>query len=135
MEYKKHVDKTHIGGELPYFVRSDVTVMIWLTNPSEYEGGHFSLEDSTAHTRYKLNSGDAVIYPSNIPNAIEPVTSGENLIISTWIQSHISDPIDREILFDLETVSQRLYKSEGKTNLHDILFKAFQNLLRQKVGF
>ena len=59
-----------------------VTASLMLND--DYEGGEFAFFDR--ELKYKLNKGDAIIFPSNFmyPHEIMPVTSGKRYAIITW---------------------------------------------------
>ena len=72
---------------------------------ASYEGGalHVRLGDSSL--RFKLQPGEAIIYPSDTFHEVEPVTKGERLVAITFIESQVSDPFRRNLLFDLNEVA------------------------------
>ncbi|MEA3067637.1 MAG: PKHD-type hydroxylase, partial [Sphingomonadales bacterium] len=49
--------------------------------------------------------GYAILYPSDTLHQVDPVTSGERLVAITFIQSRISDPFRRNLLFNLNEVA------------------------------
>jgi PKHD-type hydroxylase len=63
---------------------------------------------------------------------VEEVTRGERNVALLWVQSHVRDPAQREMLFDLDTVRRRLFEAaQGqKTPEFDLLSKTHANLLR-----
>lgn len=86
-------------------LRSDLSCTIFLNDPSNYEGGalHVRLGDSSL--RFKLQPGEAILYPSDTFHEVEKVISGERLVAITFIQSQIKDPFRRTLLFDLNEVA------------------------------
>jgi PKHD-type hydroxylase len=104
MHYGAHTDVAFLqvpGGAL----RSDLSCTIFLNEPEDYDGGalHVMLGDSSL--RFKLKPGEAVIYPSDTLHEVEPVTRGERLVAITFMQSRISDPFRRNLLFNLNEVA------------------------------
>jgi len=73
--------------------------------------GPFALPDwapqrlADASIRFKLQPGQAIVYPSDTLHEVEPVTSGERLVAITFIQSRVKDPFQRNMLFDLNEVA------------------------------
>ena len=104
MKYGFHTDSAYIrmpGGEL----RSDLSCTIFLNDPESYEGGALHIRHGDADVRFKLKSGEAIVYPSDTLHEVEPVTKGERLVAITFIQSRIPDPFRRNLLFDLNEVA------------------------------
>src|SRR5438270_7193721 len=104
MKYGLHTDSAYIrmpGGEL----RSDLSCTIFLNDPESYEGGALHILLGDADIRFKLRAGEAIIYPSDTFHEVEPVTKGERLVAITFIQSRISDPFRRNVLFNLNEVA------------------------------
>jgi PKHD-type hydroxylase len=104
MRYGAHSDSAFIqlpGGGL----RSDLSCTIFLNEPDSYEGGSLHIELGDADIQFKLPPGHAIIYPSDTLHQVDPVTSGERLVAITFIQSRISDPFRRNLLFNLNEVA------------------------------
>lgn len=104
MKYGLHTDSAFIrmpGGEL----RSDLSCTIFLSDPTDYEGGSLHIRYGDSDLRFKQRAGEAVIYPSDTLHEVEPVTSGERLVAITFIQSRIPDPFRRNLLYDLNEVA------------------------------
>jgi PKHD-type hydroxylase len=104
MHYGAHADSAFIqlpGGAL----RSDLSCTIFLNEPESYEGGALHIELGDAELQFKLPPGFAVIYPSDTLHQVDPVTKGERLVAITFIQSRISDPFRRNVLFNLNEVA------------------------------
>ena len=128
MSYGRHVDNALMkaGG----FLRSDISFTIFLNGPDAYEGGELVIEGADSETPYKLAAGSAIIYPSTSLHRVDPVVSGERLVVVGWVQSLIRCTEKREILFDLVTTQRSLFAKEGKTDEFDLLSKSVANLLR-----
>jgi PKHD-type hydroxylase len=102
--YGAHADAAFINlGN--YLLRSDLSCTIFLNDPTSYEGGTLRIRIGDSDLRFKLNSGEAIIYPSDTFHEVEKVTSGERLVAITFIQSQIKDPFLRNLLFDLNEVA------------------------------
>jgi PKHD-type hydroxylase len=104
MKYGAHTDSAYIrmpGGEL----RSDLSCTIFLNDPENYEGGSLHIQLGDGDLRFKLKSGEAIVYPSDTLHEVEPVTKGERLVAITFIQSKIPDPFRRNLLFNLNEVA------------------------------
>lgn len=104
MKYGAHTDAAFL--QLPnLMLRSDLSCTIFLNEPDSYEGGALHVQLGDAHIRFKLNPGEAIIYPSDTLHEVEPVTKGERLVAITFMQSRIPDPFRRNLLFNLNEVA------------------------------
>lgn len=124
--YGSHVDDALMGG-----VRTDVSFTIFLADPDSYQGGELVMETAAGEMAFKLPAGAAIFYPSTTLHRVEPVTGGQRMAAVGWIRSYVRDPADRELLFDLDTARQSLFKAQGKTAEFDLLSKCLSNLLRK----
>lgn len=128
MCYGLHVDNALMGD-----VRIDLSLTLFLSDPSDYDGGELVLESSIGTREVKLPAGSAVLYPTAALHQVALVTRGQRLAAVTWVRSLVRDPAAREILFDLETAHHRLAEQLGRTSETDLLGKTFSNLLRRWV--
>src|SRR5215213_8446130 len=88
-----------------YMIRSDLSCTIFLNDPNSYEGGALVVRLGDGTLKFKLNAGEAIIYPSDTFHQVEQVTKGERLVAITFIQSKIADPFRRNLMFDLNEVA------------------------------
>jgi len=104
MKYGLHTDVAYM--QLPNGgLRSDLSCTIFLNEPDSYEGGALHIRLSDADLRFKLEPGEAIIYPSDTLHEVEPVTKGERLVAITFIQSRVQDPFRRNLLYNLNEVA------------------------------
>jgi PKHD-type hydroxylase len=104
MKYGGHADAAFI--QLPgASIRSDLSCTIFLNDPAEYDGGELHVRLGDADLKFKLQPGEAIIYPSDSLHQVIPVTKGERLVAITFIQSRIQDPFRRNLLFELNEVA------------------------------
>jgi PKHD-type hydroxylase len=132
MAYGVHTDDALMKTQ-HQLMRSDVSLTLFLNSPEVYEGGELMIDSTQGEQPYKLDAGAMIVYPSSTLHWVEPVTSGVRLAAVSWVQSLIRDPQEREMLFDLDTVRQALFKQQGKTREFDLLSKTHANLLRKWV--
>lgn len=126
--YLKHSDSAFMGTPE---MRTDLSVTVFLSDPSEYEGGELTLEYSSGETRkIKEKKGTLVCYPSGVLHYVTPVTRGARLAAITWIQSFIRSPQQRDLLTSLVTLSNRIKAAEGITDTYTELVSIQSNLLR-----
>jgi PKHD-type hydroxylase len=92
----------------PHRVRTDLSMTIFLSDPSEYDGGELVVAGPVGHATVKLPAGSAVLYSGDTLHEVRPVTRGERIASFFWIQSMVRDPSERRILNDLDLAIQRL---------------------------
>jgi PKHD-type hydroxylase len=103
MKYGPHVDAAYLPlGAQP--LRSDVSCTIFISTPQDYEGGDLVAHVGTEIVRIKGAAGSAVLYPSTTVHQVVPVSAGERLVIITFIESQIPDPLQRDLLYSLGEV-------------------------------
>ena len=103
MSYGAHVDSAFFpGGQMP--MRSDVSCTIFINDPATYQGGDLVIYVGSEDVRVKGKAGQAVFYPSTTVHTVTPVTSGERLVMITFIESQIADQLQREVLYTLNEV-------------------------------
>ena len=59
MKYGRHIDNAYMSSG-----RADLSFTIFLTKKNLYEGGELLIENLTSENKFKLNSGEILIYPS-----------------------------------------------------------------------
>lgn len=129
MEYGYHIDNALMGNELP--IRSDVSLTLFLSDPSTYIGGELVIDTSLGEQSFKLKAGSMIVYPSSTLHRVAPVIEGIRYAAVTWVQSFVRDASEREILFDLDTAQQVMFEKSGKTPEFDLVSKSLANLLRK----
>ena len=100
--FGNHIDNAIRGKAHPEWVRTDLSMTLFLTEPHEYEGGELVMEDSFGTQRIKLAAGDMILYPSSSVHRVEAVTSGSRICMFTWLESMVRSTEQRRILFDLD---------------------------------
>lgn len=79
--YKSHVDP-HIW-ELPH--NRKLSLVMQLSDPSEYEGGELLLHNSCNPIAIKKEKGMIVSFPSYTLHEVTPVTKGERYSLVAWV--------------------------------------------------
>jgi PKHD-type hydroxylase len=103
MAYGAHIDSAFLpGGQQP--LRSDVSCTIFISDPATYQGGELVVYLGSEIVRIKGNAGQAVFYPSTAVHQVSPVTSGERLVMITFVESQIPDQMRRHLLYTLGEV-------------------------------
>ena len=96
MEYPDHIDVAIMSG-----VRTDLAVTLFLSEKDEYDGGDLVVDTGYGVRTYRLDAGDAVVYPASMVHRVDMVTRGTRLVAALWVQSLVRNPIQRQILYDL----------------------------------
>jgi len=103
MKYGAHIDAAYLPvGAQP--LRSDVSCTMFVSSPDDYQGGELIAHMGSEMVRVKGNAGSAVFYPSTTLHQVVPVSSGERLVIITFIESQIPDQLQRDMLYALGEV-------------------------------
>jgi PKHD-type hydroxylase len=102
-KYGAHVDAAFmaVGGQS---LRSDVSCTMFVSNPGDYEGGELVANIGSEVLKVKGKAGSAIFYPSTTVHQVVPVTSGERVVLITFIESQIRDQLQRDILYSLNEV-------------------------------
>lgn len=111
--------------------RADISMTIFLNEPEEYEGGELVLDFGETEQKIKLPAGDAFIYPTTYLHRAAPVSSGVWFVAVGWIQSHVPDERQRDILVQLTSVKESLESNPERSDEAETLRFALFNLIRQ----
>lgn len=103
MKYGLHTDAAFLP-VAPEPLRSDVSCTLFINGPADYQGGELLIHLGTQGVSIKGAAGSAVFYPSTTLHQVAPVTSGERLVMITFIESQIPDQLQRELLYTLGEV-------------------------------
>ncbi len=126
MKYGRHIDNVYMSTG-----RADLSFTIFLNSKDNYEGGNLSIESFNSEEKFKLDSGEIIIYPSTYFHEVEEVLRGERLVFLGWIESYIKSIEEREYLFDLDAAARSLLAKYGRSDEVDLIFKSYSNLLRR----
>ncbi|MGH8125972.1 MAG: Fe2+-dependent dioxygenase [Rhodanobacteraceae bacterium] len=131
MEYGPHVDAPLMGSQ-GKFLRTDIALTLFLSSPDSYVGGELVTDSGggIGH-KFKEKAGSAITYPANTLHHVAPVTQGTRDDAILWVQSLVRDPLERELLWDLEQAEQDIYRREGRNAAFDAINRAHKNLLRR----
>ena len=134
--YGLHVDGAVMSlpghqGQATQSMRSDISCTVFLSDPSSYVGGELVIADTYGEHSVKLPAGDAIIYPSSSLHKVTPVTQGRRISAFFWLQSTVRYPHQRQMLFELDQVIQRLHTQPGMENEAVHLACVYHNLLRE----
>ena len=104
MTYGAHADTSHMrfGNEVH---RSDLSATVWLSPPTNYDGGELVVHLGTKPVVIKGEPGSVIIYPSTQLHEVTPVRRGQRLVSITFIESMIPDEFRRTQLYELSEVA------------------------------
>jgi PKHD-type hydroxylase len=112
-------------------IRTDLSMTVFFSDPSDYEGGELVIETLYGSQEVKLPAGHMVLYPSTSLHQVMPVTRGERISSFFWLQSMIRDEAHRTMLFDLDQTIQQMSAGTGADNPHAVkLTGIYHNLIR-----
>lgn len=119
----------HIPGS-GFRMRCDISAVVFLSNPDEYEGGELVIEDNYGLHKVKLPAGHMIIYPASAVNYVNAVKSGERKTANFWIESMIQSDAQRTLLFDLDSTIRGLNSDAANAQSVKHLAGTYHNLLR-----
>ncbi len=125
MRYGRHIDNPYMSSG-----RADLSFTIFLSEKSQYKGGELLIENINSESKFKLDSGGIIIYPSTYLHSVEEVMDGERIVCIGWIESYVKSIEEREYLFDLDAGARSLLAKHGRSDELDLIFKSYSNLLR-----
>jgi len=125
MKYGRHIDNAYMSSG-----RADLSFTIFLSSKDNYEGGELLIESFNTEEKFKLNSGEIIIYPSTYLHSVAEVLNGERIVCVGWIESYVKSIEEREYLFDLDAGARSLLAKHGRSDDLDLIFKSYSNLLR-----
>ena len=112
-------------------IRTDLSATLFLSEPTEYEGGELLVEDTYGLHTVKLPAGHMILYPATSLHRVQPIESGVRVASFFWVQSMIRDDGQRTLLFDLDTAIQRLNQDSSDHPSAVQLTGIYHNLLRR----
>ena len=130
MHYKAHMDAALMGGANRQPMRADVSFTVFLSDPSEYEGGELVIRTPLGEIRAKDAAGNAVVYPANMLHEVVPVTSGSRVAAIGWVQSLLRHGYQRELFVDLEQLRQDIAREHPDSPYQERVDRIKENLMR-----
>jgi PKHD-type hydroxylase len=125
----------HVDGAIRFTeggvrIRSDLSCTIFLTEPSEYDGGELVMLGNDGGQSVKLAAGLAVLYPASSVHEVRPVTRGTRLACFFWIESMVRSHEQRRLLLELDDALTGLRSRHGDDADTVALAGTYHNLLR-----
>lgn len=111
-------------------IRLDLSAIIFLSEPNEYEGAELVIEDNYGTHQIKLPAGHMILYPSSSLHYLKPVINGNRITANFFVESMVRDDAKRTILFDMDNSIRTLIQDQpGHTSVSQ-LTGIYHNLLR-----
>ena len=130
MSFGGHVDNAIRSSGLARF-RTDVSATLFLTDPTDYDGGELIVEDAYGEHAVKLSAGDMILYPATSVHRVASIRRGSRWAALFWAQSMVRADAQRSLLFDLDNAIQAMSIKVGQGDPAVIsLTGAYNNLLR-----
>lgn len=126
----------HIDGAVRYRpgdgqrLRTDISCTLFLSDPSDYDGGELCIADTYGEQAIKLPAGHLVLYPGTSLHQVKPVTRGYRLACFFWLESMVRSDEQRRLLFELDMNLLRLRQQHGESSETTGLTGVYHNLLR-----
>ena len=127
--YGPHVDNA-VRFTSSLRVRTDLSCTVFLSEPSEYEGGELVIHGAGDPQRLKLPAGHAVLYPGTSVHEVTPVTRGARIASFFWIESMVRGNEQRQLLLELDDAITALRSEQGESRATIALTGTYHNLLR-----
>jgi PKHD-type hydroxylase len=127
--YGAHVDNA-VRFTSSLRVRTDLSCTVFLSDPSEYEGGELVIHGAGMAQRVKLPAGHAVLYPGTSVHEVTPVTRGARIASFFWIESMVRGNEQRQLLLELDDAITTLRTDQGESPATIALTGTYHNLLR-----
>tara|TARA_R110002049_G_scaffold61408_17_gene163620 strand:- start:9511 stop:10176 length:666 start_codon:yes stop_codon:yes gene_type:complete len=106
MAYGTHVDAALLPLiRLNMTLRSDISVTVFLSDHTSYDGGELVLHIESRKVPIKLPAGGLVAYPSTFLHEVAEVTRGQRLVAITFVESQIIDERHRHMIYSLGEIS------------------------------
>ena len=112
--YDAHVDAALMRTPNGELLRTDVSATLFLSSPTDYDGGELEIETGFGVQEVKLAAGDLVLYPATSLHRVAPVTRGERICCFFWIESMVGNAERRALLYELDLSIRTLRKNPAE---------------------
>ena len=130
--YGKHTDRPmRLKAKEGKYVRCDCTMIIFLSNKEDYEGGNHTIYDNDAINGYKLDKWVMLIYPTSYLHEVGEITSGERICSVSWMQCSIADAHERNMMADAFKLTNIVAQLTNDLNANGIAARLWSNLARK----
>jgi PKHD-type hydroxylase len=134
MYFDFHTDAAILNLGLPSALRTDLSCTIFLSEPSSYDGGELTVQGPSGTTQWKLPVGSALLYRTSELHRVETVTRGVRIASVLWLQSHVRDWAQRELIARLNAACQSLVRRGAEKSEIDAVSSSIHDLIRMWAG-
>ena len=135
MRYDDHTDAGLVGMFPHNAARTDMSMTLFLNEPTDYDGGELVVQLPTNVERIKLPAGDAVLYSGGLIHRVEPITRGRRLGAFAWVESMIRDPLQRQLVYDLQVLRTDMADKGADPEHINAVDNCYNNLIRMWAEF
>jgi len=128
--YGPHVDSAIRFVQAGVQVRTDLSCTVFLTEPTEYDGGELVTRGPHGERSAKLPAGHAVLYPGTSVHEVLPVKRGVRIASFFWVESLVRDAGQRQLLLEMDDALTALRQQAGDSPATVSLMGTYHNLLR-----
>ena len=121
----------HVDNPFTKEGRRDLSFTLFLSDPSQYEGGALRIQGLQDSSEHRLLPGQVILYPSSSLHAVDGVNRGRRIVCVGWIESHVKSSEDRALLFNLECGARGLLARHGRSDELDLIYQAYANAVRR----
>ncbi|BEV35979.1 Fe2+-dependent dioxygenase [Synechococcus sp. M16CYN] len=121
----------HVDNPFSKYGRRDISFTLFLSNPSEYDGGELVFQSIQTTNSIRLSAGHIILYPSSLLHCVQPILGGIRLVCVGWIESYVQSSEDRSLLFNLEAGAKGLLARHGRSDELDLIFQSYANAVRR----
>lgn len=118
--YHPHRDSANNG---------DFSTTVFISDPSEYDGGELCLYLDGTEKKIKPESGYAITYKTGTLHRVNEVTSGERIVCVFWTSTVIKNPFHRSLYLKLRDAIQLLHEN----NIHEKTNKNFDEVMKDPI--
>lgn len=115
----------------PLRVRSDLSATLFLSEPSDYDGGELAIEGEFGEVRVKAPAGHMVLYSARTVHRVTPVTRGTRIAAFFWVESMVREAERRAMLLELDDAARALGAEDPDHPVLVRLTGLYHNLLRE----
>ncbi|EQD76698.1 oxidoreductase, 2OG-Fe(II) oxygenase family [mine drainage metagenome] len=130
MFYQDHIDFPLVGGPGDTKMRADLSITLFVSRPDEYDGGELVVETPLGTEAFKLEAGQAIVYPAYYSHRVNPVTRGSRIAAITTVQSFIREEVKRDLIADLLRLMRWVQDQAPQSEEARLANKIHANLIR-----
>lgn len=110
----------------------EYSVILFMSDPDEYEGGEISIRIGGTESVYKLPKGVCIIFPTSTYVKVSPVASGTRILCRWTIETYVKNAE----MFNINLQYNQLYRAfrENLSPQADEVFTLTNNMLLNEIA-